>query len=116
MHIAHPITVTHEGLIATTSYNEHIKQMIEQLLFTIPGERVNLPDFGTPISRLVFSPGSTELAAATQFLIQGALQQWMGQLIQVQAVQVTVSDATLNVSIGYIVKRTNQQVVANFTH
>ena len=114
MHIAYPLSINSEGLIATVGDDQHIEQLIEQLLFTLPGERVNLPDFGTPITQLVFSPGSQELATATQFLIQGALQQWLGDLIQVQAVQVVNVDATLNVTIYYVVKRTNQQQVAQF--
>lgn len=115
MNIAYPLGITNEGLIATAGTQQHIEQLIEQVLFTIPGERVNLPDFGTAISQLVFSPGQTEVVAATQFLIQGALQQWLGNLIQVQAVQVAVEDAVLNVTIHYIYKQTNQLQVARFT-
>ena len=114
MHIAYPLQITPEGLIATSDDNQHIEQLIEQLLFTMPGERVNLPDFGTPISQLVFTPGNTELTAATQFLVQGALQQWLGNLIQVQAVQVTVEDSTLSVTVSYVIKRTKEQQVAYF--
>jgi len=115
MFIAYPLRITSEGLLATTGTDRHIEQLIEQVLFTIPGERVNLPDFGTAISQFIFSSDQPEVAAATQFLIQGALQQWLGHLIQVQAVQVTVEDATLNVVISYVSKQTKQQQVARFT-
>jgi len=88
--------------------------MIEQLLFTTPGERVNRPDFGTGLMQLVFAPNSDELAAATQFLVQGALQQWLGELIQVDAVQVQNDDSTLRVVVQYTVRRTQEQQVAQF--
>ncbi len=114
MNIAYPLSITDEGLVATTGYALHIEQLIEQLLFTVPGERVNLPDFGTGITRLIFDPGNAELVSATQFLIQGALQQWLGNVIQVQAVQVAAEDSTLNVTIRYILKQTGQLRVANF--
>ena len=115
MNIAYPLSITDEGLVATTGYSQHIEQLIEQVLFTMPGERVNLPDFGTGITQLIFSPGNAEMVSATQFLIQGALQQWLGNLIQVQAVQVVAEDSTLNVTIQYIVKQTKQPRVASFT-
>jgi len=114
MHLAYPFHVTPQGLAATATTKEHIKQLIEQLLFTMPGERVNLPDFGTGIAQLIFSGGSDEMVAATQFLIQGALQQWLGTLIQVQSVGVTMQDATLNVTIQYIIKVTQETAIATF--
>ncbi|HEU0002435.1 MAG TPA: GPW/gp25 family protein [Ktedonobacteraceae bacterium] len=115
MNIAYPLSITDEGLVATTGYSQHIEQLIEQVLFTMPGERVNLPDFGTGITRLIFSPGNAEMVSATQFLIQGALQQWLGSLIQVQAVQVIAEDSALNVTIQYMVRQTKQAHIANFT-
>ena len=114
MHIAYPFNITNGGLAATADDEQHIKQLIEQLLFTMPGERVNRPDFGTALARLVFSPDSEELATATQFLVQGAIQQWLGNLIQIQAVQVVNDDAVLSVTISYVVRRTQQQQVAQF--
>lgn len=115
MYIAYPLSINNEGFIATTDLQQHIEQLIEQLLFTMPNERVNLPDFGTAVAQLIFNPGQTELVSATQFLIQGALQQWLGNLIQVQAVQVAVEDATLNVTIHYIQEQTQQLQTARFT-
>jgi phage baseplate assembly protein W len=114
MHIAYPLGVTQEGLLANANEEQHILQLIEQLLFTMPGERVNLPDFGTPIEQLVFDPGSDELIAATQFLVQGALQQWLGNLIQVQSVQVTMNDSTLEITVAYVIKNIKKQQVTTF--
>lgn len=115
MNIDYPFHFDGAGRTATTDDDDHIRDLIEQLLFTNPGERVNRPDFGSGLLRLVFAPNSDELAAATQFLVQGALQQWLGDLIQVDSVQVEAQDSTLNVTIQYTVRRTQQQQVAQFS-
>src|SRR5256885_6636001 len=103
------------GRTAVSDADAHIRDLIEQVLFTAPGERVNRPDFGSGLMQLVFAPNSNELAAATQFLVQGALQQWLGDLIEINGVQVESSDSSLLVEIQYTVRRTQQQQVARFT-
>jgi phage baseplate assembly protein W len=91
------------GRTAVTDAADHIRDLIEQVLFTAPGERVMRPDFGSGLLAMVFEPNSTALAATTQMLIQGALQQYLGNLIAVQSVEVEADDATFNVSIRYTV-------------
>ncbi len=103
------------GHTSVTDDDDHIRDMIEQLLFTSPGERVNRPDFGTGLMQLVFAPNSDELSAATQFLVQGALQQWLGDLIQVESVQVEGDGAELKISLQYTIRRTQQRQVAKFS-
>ena len=71
--------------------------------------------FGSGLLQLVFAPNNDELAATTQFLVQGALQQWLGDLIQVETVQVTSEEATLQVTVQYVHRRTQQRQVAAFT-
>ncbi|CAN5908937.1 GPW/gp25 family protein [soil metagenome] len=115
MHIDYPFHFDGRGRTAETGQDDHIRDLIEQLLFTSPGERVNRPDFGSGLLQLVFAPAGTELAAATQFLVQGGLQQWLGDLIQVEAVEVTAEDATLQVSVQYLVRRTQERQVAQFS-
>jgi len=107
--------IDNKGYAATVDEESHILQMMEQILFTAPGERVNRPNFGTGLDRLVFASNSDELAAATQFLVQGALQQWLGSLIMVNSVQITNEDSTLMVSIQYTIKQNQQPRVATFT-
>ena len=80
MNIAYPFHIDGRGRTADADNEEHIRQMIEQLLFTSPGERVNRPDFGTGLMQLIFAPNSPELAAATEFTVQGALRQWLGEV------------------------------------
>jgi phage baseplate assembly protein W len=115
MNVDFPFTFDNRGRTAATDDDDHIRDMIEQVLLTSPGERVNRPDFGSGLMQLVFAPNSDELAATTQYLVQGALQQWLGDLIQVDEIQVESEDATLRVTIKYTIRRTQQQQVAQFT-
>jgi len=114
MNLNYPYHPDGRGQTAVADQDKHIRDMIEQVLFTAPGERINRPDFGTGIMQLVFGPASDELATATQFLVQGALQQWMGDLIQVEAVQVTAEDSTLRVQVVYRTFESQERQVALF--
>ena len=104
-----------QGRTAETDDNKHIRDMIEQVLFTSPGERVNRPDFGSGLLQLVFQPNSSELATTTQFLVQGALKQWLGDLIDVNDVEVINEDSILQVTVVYTVLKTQQRQLAKFT-
>lgn len=112
--INYPFSIDNRGRVASPDYDEHIRQMIEQVLFTFPGERVNRPDFGTGLQQLIFAPNGVELAAATQFLVQGALEQWLGDLIELEAVEVENDDSQLTVTVQYIVKRTLERRLDEF--
>ena len=115
MHIDYPFHFDNRGRTATTSDDDHIRDMIEQFLFTNLGERVNRPDFGSGLLQLIFAPNSPELAAALQFTVQAGLQRWLGDVIEVQALEVTSVDATLRVDLKYMVRRTQDTRVATFT-
>jgi len=116
MNIAFPFQIDGHGrTAASATMNDHIHDMIEQLLFTSPGERVNRPDFGSGLLQSVFQPNSTALAAALQFTLQGALQQALGDLIQLQAVQVDTSESTLTVTVQYVVRGEQQGRTAQFS-
>lgn len=115
MNLDYPFRFDGRGRTAETSDLDHIRDLIEQVLFTSPGERVNRPDFGSGLMQLVFAPNSEELAAATQFLVQGALQQWLGDLIVVEGVQVETQDAELKVTIRYLIRRSQTRQTAEFT-
>jgi hypothetical protein len=114
MNIDFPFHFDKRGRTASAADDDHIREMIEELIFTNPGERVNRPDFGSGISQLIFAPNSPELAATVQFTMQAALQRWLGDLIQVQTLDVTSEDSSLMINVQYIVRRTNQSVSAQF--
>lgn len=115
MHIDYPFHMDGRGRSAATDDADHIRDLIAQVLFTAPGERVNRPDFGTSLMQLVFAPNSDELATATEFMVQGALQQWLGEVIQVEAVEVKSVESTLRVTVRYLVRRNQERRVAQFS-
>lgn len=114
MNIDFPFHTDARGRTAATGYEEHVRDMIEEVLFTTPGERVNRPTFGCGLLQLVFAPNSNELAAATQYIVQGSLQQWLGDVIQVNSVNIESQDATLRVNVSYTLRRTQQTQSAQF--
>ena len=115
MNVDYPFHIDERGKTAETSDEEHIRDMIEQILFTLPGERVNRPTFGSGVMQLVFAPNSDALAAAAQLSVQGALQQWLGDLIQVEDVKVSSEDSKLLVLIQYVIRRSQERRVTQFS-
>jgi phage baseplate assembly protein W len=105
-----PFHVDERRRTAMTGLADHVRDLVEQLVLTAPGERVMRPTFGAGLQQLVFAPNSTELAAALQFLINGALQQYLADPIEVGAVEVDAVDAQLVVQISYVLKETGQQI------
>jgi phage baseplate assembly protein W len=114
MNIDFPFHFDNRGRTASTSDNDHICDMIEQFLFTNPGERVNRPDFGSGLLQMIFAPNSPEIAAALQFTVQAGLNRWLGDLIEVQGLEVQNDDASLRVGIQYVVRRTNERRIETF--
>ena len=113
--VDYPFHFDTRGRTAQTDEDARIRDLIEQVLFTAPGERVNRPTFGSGLMQLVFAPNSDTLAATTQFLVQGALQQWLGDLIVVESVQVEAQEGTLRVGIQYLIRRTQMRQTAQFS-
>lgn len=114
MQIAFPLRIDQNRRTAITDEATHVRDMIEQLLFTAPGERVMRPSFGSGVMQLVFAPNSPELAATTQFLVEGALQQWLGNVIELRGVVITAEDSTLRVEISYVIRATQESRTDTF--
>ncbi len=112
MNIDFPFHIDARGRTALADDDDHIRDLIEQFLFTNQGERVNRPDFGSGLLQRVFEPNGTELAAALQFTIQAGLQRWVGDLIEIDRFEVAAEDAILRVVVEYRVRRTNERRVA----
>ncbi len=112
--IAFPFNVDRLGRAATATYTDHIRQMIRQVMFTSPGERVNRPDFGCNLRALVFESRRTELGIAAETVVQGALQRWLGDVIQVQSVEITIQDNAVSVDLHYTESRTRQSWFVRF--
>jgi phage baseplate assembly protein W len=108
MNIDFPFHFDVRGRTASTGYADHVLDMIIQLLFTNPGERVNRPDFGSGLLGMVFAPNSPELASALQFSAQAALQRELADVIELQSLEVTSEDATLRILVQYVLRRTGE--------
>jgi phage baseplate assembly protein W len=113
-YLDYPFHVDRRGRSASTSLDAHIRDLIYQVLFTAPGERVNRPDFGSGIRRLVFMGNSDPLATATQFLVQGSLQRWLGDLIALERVTVLNQDERLVVEVVYSRRDNNEREQIQF--
>jgi hypothetical protein len=99
------------GRTRLTGRDDHVRDLVEQVLFTAPGERVNRPQFGSGLLGLVFEPNSGALAAATKARIDAALQQFLADVISVDSVQVRADETTLEVTVAYVVRATQQRRV-----
>jgi phage baseplate assembly protein W len=109
--LAFPYGYSAIGHTRDATAEDHVRDLVEQVLFTAPGERVNRPDFGSGLLGLVFEPGGGALAAATRAGVEGALQRWLADLIQVEAVSVRTQESTLEVTVQYVVRVTGQRRV-----
>ncbi|MEW9529291.1 GPW/gp25 family protein [Microbispora sp. NPDC049125] len=115
MHIDFPFRIDAHGRTTEADDDEYARALIEQVLFTAPGERVNRPTFGSGIHQLVFEPAGSELADATRLLVHAALQQWLPGTVEVQDVEVAVRDSTLTVAVRYLTRRAARPVTSVFT-
>lgn len=110
-----PFGFDHRGRTAEPASDDaHVRDLLEQLLFTAPGERVNRPDFGSGLLQLVFAPNSVEVAAALEYTTQAAVQRWLGDVVELHQLKVQVLDAALQVDVAYAVRRTGEQATATF--
>ncbi|MGI9491776.1 MAG: GPW/gp25 family protein [Geminicoccaceae bacterium] len=109
MNIDYPFHFDSLGRTARTSDADHVRDMIEQLLFTNPGERLNRPEFGSGLLQAIFAPNSPELATALQYTTQAALQRWLGDVIEVQSLEFAAEDSALRVLLRYAIRQTGEQ-------
>jgi uncharacterized protein len=116
MNLAFPFSFDATGRTAENSLADHVNDMIELILFTSPGERVNLPTFGSGTAQLVFAPNSDVLAAAQQQAIQAGLQQWLVDLIRVNSVSVVAQESALTVTVVYTLVANQQQQSQQFLY
>ena len=115
MNVDFPFHVASNGRTSSTDWNDHIRDMIEQLLFTTPGERVNRPGFGSGLLQMVFAPNSNEVAATLRYLVESNVQEYLGELIQLHEVAVESRDAALEVTLRYTVLRTQEERTEGFS-
>jgi uncharacterized protein len=116
MNLNFPYQFDGRGRTREAALQDYVTQLIEQVLFTSPGERVNLPDFGSGLLQLPFAPNSMEMAAATQFAVQGALQKWLSGYVKVQSVTASAQEAIITVTVSYTPLSSDVTQVQTFTY
>lgn len=94
-------------------YARHVEQLIYQVLFTNPGERINRPDFGCGIRRMVFAPNNEASASLAQVTVYQALEKWLGNVIEVQKVETKAVEEVLEVHIAYVLKARQERRYLN---
>lgn len=94
-------------------YAGHVEQLMRQVLFTNPGERINRPDFGCGLRRMVFAPNSDVTASLTQVTVYQALERWLGDLISVEEVKTKAIDEVLEIHIAYVLKARRERRYLN---
>lgn len=104
-----PFGIDARGRTRRTDEEAHIRDLIRQVLFTNPGERVNRPEFGTPLKSLVFEPIAEPLLTVTGGMIQGALIRWLEPLITVEGVEVLSEDGTITISVVFRIIETGER-------
>jgi len=98
-----PFAVSPDGaIVPDPDDGVDLRGKIIQVLFTSPGERVNVPEFGCGLFNLVFDPSNTVLSAATEFTIGAALTRWLGDQLVVNAVNVTAGDEVVTVEVAFV--------------
>lgn len=115
MNVYSPYEFDGRGRTREASAADYVRQLVEQVLFTAPGERVNLPEFGSGLLQLPFAPNAVEMAAATQFTVQAALQKWLSTYIRVQSVIAAVENERLSVTVSYSLLNSDVTEVQTFT-
>ncbi|WP_299009787.1 GPW/gp25 family protein [uncultured Shewanella sp.] len=102
MHKSFPFQINQYGHIQEADDDKHLRDMMEQILFTIPGERVNRPEFGCGVQLLVFGSIQAEMLSVKQSMIQIELQKYLGHLMQLQVVNITAHETQLDIFIRYL--------------
>ncbi|RXF74122.1 GPW/gp25 family protein [Hansschlegelia zhihuaiae] len=109
-----PLSLDARGRAGLTGEDDHVRDLIRQVIFTAPGERVNRPEFGCGLKQLVFAPASDALAAATEQLVHGSLLRWLDTLILVERVGVAALEERLEVTVVYRLRATGERVEDTF--
>ncbi len=112
--LSFPLEVGPRGHTQTVDTTVAAEQLIEQLLFTNPGERLNQPQLGCGLIELLFDAGTDELRAATQFQILASLQQWLSDVVTVVSVEVTGTGGQFSVTVTYRMPATTQLHTVTF--
>lgn len=111
--LAYPLRFdTDRGRYAKSKdYADYVKGLVRQVLMTAQGQRINRPDFGTPLSQLLFAPINDELTSLIEAQVARALSKWLDKIIAVESVTARQLELTrLEVEVSYTVLNSGDRV------
>lgn len=107
--LAFPFGTAASGRAATVEDggDAHVRQMLELLVLTMPGERVMRPTFGSPVAQMLFAPADAAIAHALEAALHAAIEQGLSDLLELRDLKVAFDEdeAALLIDIVYEVKR-----------
>ncbi len=116
MHLDFPYRIDGAGRTASTDdARRHVRNLIEAVLFTAPGERVNRPEFGSGLRELLFDVNSEAMASATEFMVQSAIQRYLSDLVVIESLEVERDEGRLNVTLTYALRAEEERVTEIFS-
>src|SRR3954464_5996405 len=98
LNVAFPFRLDSRGRTELTDDERHVNGMLELLLLTTAGERVNRPDFGGGLRQLLFGPATPELAATLQHTLRAEIIQWLDDVIDVRELEIWPDDGRIAVN------------------
>ncbi len=113
-YLHYPFKINHLGRTSTANFEEHIRQLIEQVLFTSPGERVNRPDLGSDVLALIFSPDSPKLSTTIAANIRSSLAKYLSDLVTVENIGISHKNSSLAITVKYVIRKTQSKQVTEF--
>jgi len=116
LNVGFPFRMNNRGGTATVNEERHVKGMLEMLLLTTPGERVNRPGFGGGLNSLVFGPARQELAATIQHALRAEILQWLHDVIDLQELRVDCQDNQISVEVAYILRSDGSAQATQFSY
>lgn len=102
LNVGFPLQFDGRGAIASPSPAEHVRQLIELALLTIPGERVNRPQFGSGLIRSIFETVDPAYIATLELETDAMLRSQLSGVIEVTDLRITLVDTRLTVAIDYV--------------
>jgi uncharacterized protein len=111
---AFPLTVDGRGRSAAATDERHVRDLVEAVLLTSPGERVNRPDFGCGLAAFLFAPVDAAIAGTAEVQVRSGLQRWLGDVIDVAGVEVELDEGAVRVTVDYRLRATGVAVTATF--
>jgi phage baseplate assembly protein W len=113
--IAFPFAVApgSRRLAETGDHDAYVRGLIRQVLLTAQGERINRPEFGAGVRKLVFTQNSEATASLAQTLVYQALTNWLGDLIRVEGVTTRANEERLEIDIAHFLLARNERRFLN---